>query len=79
MKTILLKGFDASVSGESVRSWMESFGPVHRVAIFREGNAAAPLAVVEMTISDPVVAYVTSRITSYWHQGRRISARRLVY
>ena len=79
MKTIRLDGLDASVSEASLRPWMECFGPVHRVAIFREGNAAAPLALVEMKISEPVVAHVTSRITSYWHPGSRICARRLVY
>jgi hypothetical protein len=79
MKKLLLDGFDASVTEGAVRSWMETFGPVHGVDIFREGNATAPLVVVEMDIDETGATYLTSRITRYWHEGRVISAHLWAY
>lgn len=79
MKKILLEGFDASVTEESVRALMDSFGPVHGVEIFRDGNASAPVVLVAMGIDELKVVDVTLRITRYWHQGCVISAHRWVY
>lgn len=79
MKKILLDGFDASVTEESVHELMDSFGPVHGIEIFRYGKATAPIVVVEMGIDELKVADVTSRITGYWHQGCVISAHRWMY
>jgi hypothetical protein len=79
MKKVLLVGFDGSLTEESVRSLLERFGPIHRVDILRQGNANAPLVVVEMDIGDATTVLLTSRIRRYWSKGRVINAHALVH
>ncbi len=78
MKKILLIGFDGCLTEESIRSLLERFGPINRVDVFRQGNANAPLVVVEMDIGDNTAALLTSRISRYWHEGHVINAHTLL-
>jgi hypothetical protein len=77
MKKILLMGLNAAATEAGVRSWLSGFGSVLNVDFVREGNAQAPVAVIEMDISDGQAFHIVSRISSYWHEGSVVSARLL--
>ena len=77
MKKILLIGLNTAATAAGVRSWLSGFGAVLRVDLVREGNAQAPVAVVEMDISDGQAFLIVSRINGYWHEGSLVSARLL--
>jgi len=78
-KVILLSGLRAASTEDGVREWMRGFGPVTHVAFVRDGNAAAPLAVVEREISEAQAFFIVSRISDYWHEGSLVSARLMVH
>lgn len=77
MKKILLMGLNPTTTEAAVRSWLSSYGKVEHVDLVREGDSRAPVAVVDMEISDGQAFFVVSRISSYWHDGALVSARLL--
>ncbi|HEX8964181.1 MAG TPA: RNA-binding protein [Rhodocyclaceae bacterium] len=78
-KVILLTGLGAASTADGIREWMRRFGPVVHVDFVRDGNAAAPLAVVEMEVSEAQAFFIVSRLTNYWHEGSLVSARLMVH
>lgn len=77
VKKILITGLGAGSTEESLRSWLSHYGQIDRVEIIRDGNAAEPVALLEMSISDGAAAYFLSHLTNYWHEGRLVTARLL--
>jgi len=77
MKKILLMGLSATATEAGIRSWLSGFGAVRKVDLVREGDATAPVAVIEMDITDGQAFLIVSRISSYWHDGSLVSARLL--
>lgn len=76
-KKILITGLCNAATEESIRAWLGHFGPVERVDIVRDGSANDPVALVEMSIGDGAAAYLVSRLTDYWHDGKLVNARLL--
>jgi hypothetical protein len=76
---ILLMGLSATVTEAGIHAWLSSFGAVRKVDLVREGDATAPLAVIEMDITDGQAFLIVSRISRYWHAGSVISARFLMH
>ncbi len=79
MKKILLMGLSAAATEAGVRSWLGAYGAVVKVDLVREGDAKAPLAVIEVDISAGQAFLIVSRISSYWHDGSLVSARLLAH
>jgi hypothetical protein len=79
MKKFLLTGLGAMANETGIRSWLNAYGPVCKVEFVREGDAKAPVALVEMDITDGQAANLVSRIQHYWHDGYLVSARSLIY
>jgi hypothetical protein len=79
MKKILLMGLSPTTTESGIRSWLSGYGLVNHVDLLREGDDHAPIAVVEMDISDGQAFFVVSRIQSYWHDGSLVSARLLIH
>ena len=79
MKKIIFSGLLPDVTEEAVRKSLEKVGPVHTVSIIKDGDASAPLVIVEMDISDVQAFQLTSRVTDYWHDGHMINARLLLH
>ena len=79
MKKIMFSGLLFDVTEEAVRKSLEKVGPVHTVSIIKDGDASAPLVIVEMDISDVQAFQLTSRVTDYWHDGHMINARLLLH
>lgn len=79
MKKIMFSGLLPDVTEEAVRKSLEKVGPVHTVSIIKDGDASAPLVIVEMDISDVKAFQLTSRVTDYWHDGHMINARLLLH
>jgi hypothetical protein len=77
MKKILLMGLSATATEAAIHSWLSGFGAVREVNLVREGDATAPVAVIEMDITDGQAFLIVSRISSYWHDGSLVSARLL--
>lgn len=78
-KVLLLTGLDAASSEDRIREWIRQFGPVRHVEFVRDGDATAPIAVVEMDISEAQAFFIVSRISDYWHEGALISARLMAH
>lgn len=78
-KKILLTGLGPATTEGEIHSWLSGYGQVIHVDLVREGDAQAPIAVVEMDISDGQAFFVVSRISSYWHDGALVSARLLIH
>jgi hypothetical protein len=76
-KKFLITGLGAGVTEAGVRAWLGDYGPVVQVAIIRDGNAADPVALVEMAIGDGTAGYLVSRLCNYWHEGAMVNARLL--
>lgn len=74
MKKILHMGLNATATEGGVQSWPSGYGPVCNVGLVREGNAKAPVAIVEMHITDGLASLIVSLISSYWHDGSLVSA-----
>lgn len=79
MKKIMFSGLGKEVSETSVRAALEKVGPVHSVAIVRDGDPDAPVVIVEMEIDDQTAYRLTSRVTDYWHGGHMVNARLLLH
>mgnify|MGYP003604529322 FL=1 len=79
MKKIMFSGLLPDVTEEAVRKSLEKVGTVHTVSIIKDGDASAPLVIVEMDISDVQAFQLTSRVTDYWHDGHMINARLLLH
>lgn len=79
MKKIMFSGLLPDVTEEALRKSLEKVGPVHTVSIIKDGDASAPLVIVEMDISDVQAFQLTSRVTDYWHDGHMINARLLLH
>ena len=79
MKKIMFSGLLPDVTEEAVRKSLEKVGPVPTVSIIKDGDASAPLVIVEMDISDVQAFQLTSRVTDYWHDGHMINARLLLH
>ena len=79
MKKIMFSVLLPDVTEEAVRKSLEKVGPVHTVSIIKDGDASAPLVIVEMDISDVQAFQLTSRVTDYWHDGHMINARLLLH
>ena len=79
MKKIMFSGLLPDVTEEAVRKSLEKVGPVHTVSIIKDGDASAPLVIVEMDISDVQAFQLTSRVTDYWHDWHMINARLLLH
>ena len=79
MKKIMFSGLLPDVTEEAVRKSLEKVGPVHTVSIIKDGDASAPLVIVEMDISDVQAFQLTSRVTDSWHDGHMINARLLLH
>lgn len=79
MKKILLMGLSPTATEAGIRSWLNGFGPVRNVEFVREEDAKAPVAIVEMDITDGLAAFIVSRIQHYWHDGSLLSARLLIH
>jgi hypothetical protein len=79
MKKIMLTGLGGDVSEQRVRESLERVGPVVNVTIIREGDASAPVVIVEMDIDDEQAFRITSRVTDYWHDGHMLNARLLLH
>jgi hypothetical protein len=78
-KTLLLTGLNAGSTEDGIREWMRRFGPVTHLKFVRDGNAAAPVALVEMQVSEAEAFAITSRISDYWHEGSLVSARLMLH
>lgn len=78
-KKILIMGLRATATAAGIHSWLSGFGAVGKVDLVRDGEATAPLAVIEMDITDGQAALIVSRIQRYWHDGALISACLLVH
>ncbi|HEX8989888.1 MAG TPA: hypothetical protein VF816_18155 [Rhodocyclaceae bacterium] len=76
-KTILLTGLGRTATENGIRDWMRNFGPVVQVDFVRDGDASAPLAMVQMDVSEAEAFFIVSRISGYWHDGSLVSARRM--
>jgi hypothetical protein len=79
MKKIMFTGLGAEVTESAVRESLEKIGPVNHVDIYREGNEAAPVVVVEMAISDAEAFSLTTRVKDLWHNGHLVNARLLLH
>jgi hypothetical protein len=79
MKKIMLTGLGGDVSEQRIRESLERVGPVVSVTIIREGDASAPVVIVEMDINDEQAHRITSRVTDYWHDGHMLNARLLLH
>lgn len=78
-KKFAITGLGPTITKESVHVWLDGFGQVVGVEIIRDGNAAAPIALVEMDIGDVQAFRLTSRISNYWHDGYVVSACLLLH
>lgn len=76
-KKFLIMGLGADSTEESIRTWLGHFGPVLRVDIIRDGDAADPVAFLEMEIDDEAAGHLVSRLSDYWHEGKLVNARLL--
>jgi hypothetical protein len=76
-KKLLITGLSAGSTEEGLRSWLSYFGQIDRVEIIRDGNAADPVALLEMSISDGAAAFLLSHLANYWHEGKLVTARLL--
>ena len=65
-RKILIRGLDAGISEDAIRSRLERFGPVVRIIIERDGRAPLPTALVEMDVSDLAAQYLVFRLNSLW-------------
>lgn len=74
-KKILITGLGGAASEEGIRFWLGRFGPIERVDIVRDGSPGDPVALIEMAIGDGAAAYLVSRLTDYWHEGKLVNAR----
>lgn len=72
-------GLGPSATEAGMRSWLNGFGAVRDVTFVREGNPRAPVAIVEMDITDAQATFIVSRIQNYWHDGSLVSARLLLH
>lgn len=79
MKKILLIGLAPTATEAGIRSWLNGFGTVCNVALVREGNSMAPVAMVDIDISDAQATFIVSRIQNYWHDGSLVSAHLLLH
>lgn len=79
MKKILLTGLGATATEAGIRAWLATYGLVCNVEFVRDGDAKAPVAIVEMDITDGQAAFIVSRIQRYWHDGSMVSARLLLH
>lgn len=79
MKKFMLTGVSPDVKETDIRQGLEKLGPVSSVQIIREGDAASPVVIVEMDITDAQAFQLTSRVTDYWHDGRMINVRLLLH
>ena len=79
MKKILFSGLAADIDETRIRASLEKLGPVIAVNIIRDGDAAAPLVLVEMDIDDETAYRLTARVTDFWHDGQTINARLLLH
>jgi len=77
MKKILLMGLGPNTTEDGVRSWLSGFGTVIDVELVREGDSTAPVALVQMDITDAEAFFIVSRVCNYWHDGSLVSARLL--
>jgi hypothetical protein len=78
-KKILLMGLSATATESRIQTWLSGFGTVRKVDLVREGDATAPVAVVEMDITDGQAFFIVSRISRYWHDGSLVSALLLIH
>lgn len=76
-KKFLITGLSAGSTKEGLRSWLSYYGQIDRVEIIRDGNAADPVALLEMSISDGAAAFLLSHLVNYWHEGKLVTARLL--
>lgn len=76
-KKLLITGLDPKAAEDDIRTWLGLFGPVERIDFIREGSSTDLVALVEMAIGDAATAYLLSRLTDYWHDGRLVNARLL--
>jgi hypothetical protein len=72
-------GLRSTVTEASILAWLAQYGPVSHVQVVRDGNAAAPVAVVVMAIGDQQAFQLAARITNYWHDGALLNARVLIH
>ena len=77
MKKVLLTGLSSTSDEAGLRAWLGGFGTIVAIEFVRDGDAGAPLVVVEMDITDGEAFYLVSRISNYWHDGSLVSARLL--
>jgi hypothetical protein len=77
MKKFLLTGLSRTVTEASIRLWLSGFGAVHKVDLVREVDPRAPVAVIEMDITDGQALHIVSRVSNYWYGGSLVSARLL--
>ncbi len=73
-KKFAITGLGPATTKDCVQVLLDRFGPVVDVEIIREGDAAAPIALVEMAIGDAQAYRLTSRISNYWHDGHVLTA-----
>jgi hypothetical protein len=78
-KKFAITGLGPATTKDSVQVWLDGFGPVVDVEIIRDGDPAAPIALVEMDIGDVQAFRLTSRISNYWHDGYVVSACLLLH
>lgn len=76
-RKLLITGFGRHVTEEGVRTWLGNYGPVLRIDIVRDGNAADPFVIAQMAIDDVAAAHLVSRLQGYWHEGAMIDVRLL--
>jgi hypothetical protein len=76
-KKFAITGLGPTTTKDSVHILMDRFGPVVDIEIIRDGDAAAPIALVAMAIGDAQAYSLTSRISNYWYDGCVLSANLL--
>ena len=74
MKKIILIGLRETATEADICSWLSGFGTVSNVELVRDGDVTAPVAVIEMDISDGLALNIVSRISRYWHGESLVSA-----
>lgn len=74
MAKILLVGLGSAATVADLTSWLVRYGPVLDVHIVREGDASAPMAVVDMDASAIQASVIAYRISASRHGGAAVSA-----
>lgn len=78
MKKLLFTNLPDEIDEASVRHELKNLGYIGRVRIFRDEGLYAPIAVVEVDLTDTQALHFTARVRRYWFGDRLVSAFQLM-